>query len=70
MRTSMTMSSSPVGGLCTAAVIGRNNGCQWPKVASAEISLCARHLHVAHEEAEAVGLAFLRSIIRAEEAGS
>ena len=52
-------------GLCTAKVPGRNL-CPYPKVESAEISLCARHILVAANEVNELGRDYLESVVRAE----
>lgn len=53
--------------LCTANVRGRNNGCPWPRVESADSSLCARHLLIAANDVTQITPVFLASIVRTEE---
>jgi len=54
--------------LCTAHVRGRNNGCPWPRVESADSSLCARHLLIAANDVAQITAPLLASIVRKEEA--
>lgn len=50
---------------CTALVKGNGgNECRKPVVEDAGISLCARHLLLAQQEAEALGQQYLISLAR------
>ena len=53
-------------GLCTAAVPGKNMGCQRPRVPSSDSSLCARHLLIAANDVKQLTPSLLVSIVQKE----